>query len=82
METLNSTQLIASIIGTAIVTFLAGRAYQAAKSKWTTWRTTSRSVPGLRRGAFAAIGSTIRMIGIAILVVGALAAAAYARGES
>lgn len=82
MQHLNAGQLYMTIIGTAIVSFLAGRAYQAIIFRWQKWRSSVAEIPGLRKSAFTAIGGGVRMGSIGLLVICAIAAAAYTRGSS
>lgn len=81
-DTITQGQFLLTIVLSSVFWFLAGRAYQFAKAKWTFWRESKAALPIARRNAFAAAGRAARALGVGVLVVGALAAAAYARGQS
>ncbi len=80
MQTFTQAQLIASIIVALMVGFSLGRLYQMAVSGWRNWKDTKATVPGLRRTAFKRVGEVLRFGGVALLIVTALVAAAFARG--
>jgi hypothetical protein len=80
-DTITQGQFLLTIVLCSVFWFLAGMAYQFAKSKWKFWRETKAAVPIARKNAFASAGRAARALSVGVLVVGALAAAAYARGQ-
>jgi hypothetical protein len=64
--------LLFIIIGIAL--FVAGRKFQAMLSAWQYWKKTEASVPGLRKGAYSAVGTMFRfgVIAAAVFVVAAV----------
>lgn len=78
----NEAQMYATIVIALAVGFVSGRLYQVARSAWEKWRTAKAELPGHRRTAFEKAGGFARAALVGVLVVAALAAAAYARGEA
>lgn len=81
MAAFNLTQIIVSIVVAFGAGVVVGKLHQIAVSSWRTWRTVKATVPGLRSNAFSHAGNFVIKLGLAVLVVGAVALAAFARGQ-